>query len=333
MGQTRTAQRRLLAGIALLLVLLGLLVVALDWRDIRKVVGAANWMLVPLALLFSAISYTCMSYGFAVVNRLFGLEVGMQELAKIGFVSQVLNHLLSSGGAAGYSLRLLTMRNRAKAQEIIAASLFHSYLTTLGMLALLPVGLAYLFFRHPLPKASTAAIGVAALGLMGVFALATLLVFARSFRTRFLGVVGRLGKVVTRHDMNSPLREFDAATSRGVTEFRRRPERIMLVASLVAADWASSAIALAYCFDALGDPLKIGPLITGFALGVSAGVVSMIPGGLGIQEGSMAGIYAVLGVPFQQAVLAAVLFRIVYYFVPYLVSLAFYRRLVRTAAE
>ena len=55
----------------------------------------------------------------------------------------------------------------------------------------------------------------------------------------------------------------------------------------------------------------------------------MIPGGLGVQEGSMAGIYALLGVPLNQAVLAAILFRVVYYFAPYLVSLAFYRRMLR----
>jgi uncharacterized membrane protein YbhN (UPF0104 family) len=43
----------------------------------------------------------------------------------------------------------------------------------------------------------------------------------------------------------------------------------------------------------------------------------------------MAGIYALLGVPISSAVLAAILFRIVYYFLPFLASLGFYRRLLR----
>jgi uncharacterized membrane protein YbhN (UPF0104 family) len=43
----------------------------------------------------------------------------------------------------------------------------------------------------------------------------------------------------------------------------------------------------------------------------------------------MAGVYALLGAPFQQAVLAAILFRVVYYFIPYIISLAFYGRLLR----
>jgi uncharacterized membrane protein YbhN (UPF0104 family) len=55
----------------------------------------------------------------------------------------------------------------------------------------------------------------------------------------------------------------------------------------------------------------------------------MIPGGLGVQEGSMAAVYALLGVPFGQALLAAILFRAIYYFIPFLFSLGFYWRLMR----
>lgn len=43
----------------------------------------------------------------------------------------------------------------------------------------------------------------------------------------------------------------------------------------------------------------------------------------------MTAVYALLGVSFGRAVLAAILFRIVYYFVPFLFSLGFYRRLLR----
>jgi uncharacterized membrane protein YbhN (UPF0104 family) len=43
----------------------------------------------------------------------------------------------------------------------------------------------------------------------------------------------------------------------------------------------------------------------------------------------MAGIYALLGVPVRTAVLAAILYRIVYYFLPFFVSLGFYRRLLK----
>ena len=56
----------------------------------------------------------------------------------------------------------------------------------------------------------------------------------------------------------------------------------------------------------------------------------MVPGGLGVQEASMAGMYALFGVPFAQAVLASIPFRVVCDFVPYFMSLAMCRRLLRS---
>jgi hypothetical protein len=68
-------------------------------------------------------------------------------------------------------------------------------------------------------------------------------------------------------------------------------------------------------------------LFTGFVIGVMAGVLSALPAGIGVQDGSMAGVFALLGVGFEEAVLAALLFRGVFYVVPYIVSLGFYWRL------
>lgn len=94
--------------------------------------------------------------------------------------------------------------------------------------------------------------------------------------------------------------------------------------------WALAALTLEVCFGALGRPVRPAVLLTGLTIGVVAGALSMLPGGLGTQEGSMAGVYVLLGVPLEQAILAAILFRVVYYVVPVPASLAVYRHLKRT---
>ena len=55
----------------------------------------------------------------------------------------------------------------------------------------------------------------------------------------------------------------------------------------------------------------------------------MVPGGMGVQEGSMAGVYGLLGVPFEQAVLVSLVFRVVYSVIPFGVSLSLYYRALR----
>jgi uncharacterized protein (TIRG00374 family) len=332
MPESRSSRGRLLMGLVILLVLIGLLLVVLDWRQVRKIIGHADWRPVPLGLIFAAISYGCISYAFAVVNRLFGIRMPQRALVEVGFVSTMLNHLLGAGGAAGFSVRFLIMGQYGnKTSDIVAASLFASYVNSMGMLAILPLGLIYLASRHSLAQATIVGIGVAAVALILVFALATSLIFVGSLRGALLEAARRLVRAITRRDLAPVFAQFDAAVHQALTAAHSKPATGPLLLALTAVDWACSIVTLAFCFQALGTPLQADVLVTGFAIGMTAGVLSMVPGGLGVQESSMAGIYALLGVPIQQAALAAVLFRLVYYLVPYLISLGLYRRLLRGA--
>jgi glycosyltransferase 2 family protein len=330
MDEHKASRQRLVIITVAVLALVGLLVVILDWREVRRILGATDWTLLPIALAFTAVSYICLSLSFALVNRMFGLRMGWRFLTEIGFVSTTLNHLLSAGGAAGYAVRFLLMGEQgASIRDILAASLFNSYFEILGMLAMLPIGLVYLYVKHPLPGAALAAVGVGAVVLVLLFFLGSALVFVRPLRIWVLRGLGKAARLVTRRDVQPTLDGFDATMSRGVGEFRTRPALLVWLVVLVVADWASSVAALGYCFDALGEPIRTGVLLTGFVVGVTVGVLSMVPGGLGVQELSMAGVYRLLGVPLEQAALAAILFRLVYYIVPYVVSLGFYYRLLR----
>jgi uncharacterized protein (TIRG00374 family) len=332
LGQAR--RQRLVISIVVGLVIVGLLVVILDWREVRKVVGETDWRLVPVALLFTAISYTCLSLNFATASRNFGIPMRWRDLSAVGFVSTNLNFLLSSAGTAGFSVRFLLMRDQGVvSRDIVAASLFDGYLSSLGHLALLSIGLAYLVAKHPLSPGATVAAGIAAVLLVALLFAATAVVFVRPLRTAVLRTLGKVGRRLRRRDLTTTFDDFDATMSRGVSVVRTRPLLLVLMVGLVAADWTASVGALWFCFDALGDPISLGVLLTGFALGITAGLLSMVPGGLGVQEASMAGMYALLGVPLQKAVLASILFRVVYYLVPYLVSLGFYGWLLRKVAR
>jgi uncharacterized protein (TIRG00374 family) len=125
------------------------------------------------------------------------------------------------------------------------------------------------------------------------------------------------------------LERFDATLAVGVEAMRARPLSIVAIMVLIAVDWAFSAAALWFSFRALGVTLLPGELVSGFVIGTVAGVVSMIPGGLGVREGSTAGVFSLLGVALEPALLAAFLYRVVYFMVPYAVSLGFYWRLLR----
>jgi uncharacterized protein (TIRG00374 family) len=317
------------AGVLAASALLGALGLGADWRQIREAVAHADWALVPMAMLFTAVSYGCLGYGFAAVSRIFGIRIARRPLVAIGLVSVALNHFLAAGGLGAHALRLVLLGRRGLTPgEILAASLFCSVLNDLALLAILPTGLACLLMGHPLSPRAVLAVG-AATGLIGlVFGVAIAIVCSGVIRRGVLGLIRGVWRRVARRDApRPPLRDLDAAIARGVGVIRNRPVVLALPLALTLSDWVSGAAALAVCFDALGRPVRPDVLVTGFAIGIAAGLFSMVPGGLGVQEGSMAGVYVLLGVSLEQALLASVLFRIVYYVIPFAASLVVYRRL------
>lgn len=323
---------KLVVGAIIGMALLGVLFVLLDWRQFGSVVEKANWLLLMPALLSVAVSYLTLSYGFTAVCRLFGIQIEQRTLALIGFVSFTLNHLVSTGGVAGFSLRVLLMRRRnLAAHEILAPSLFHSYISNLAMMALFPIGLLYLLVQHELSRGQVAGIAVGVAVLVVLFILGGMLVFIGPARGRLLRLLAGLWRLVTRRDIRESMMDFDTALAKGVRAFHRRPLVMVLLVALVVIDWASTIAALWFCFEALGSPVGLGVLLTGFIVGVVVGLLSIVPGGIGIQEGSMSGVYALLGVPFEQALLATVLYRVVYYIIPFLLSLLLYRHLLAKA--
>jgi uncharacterized protein (TIRG00374 family) len=330
MNNTEHGRRRAVVLFISALVLLGIIATALDWRAVRDVLGQADWRPIITALAFTAVSYGCLSYGFVISCKLFAIRVHWRDLFAIGFVSNVLSNVVAVGGVAGYSVRFLLMRRHGLAvEDIVAASLFHSYINNLAMFALLPIGLTHLFLNHPLQPLQTQALAAAALVLAGLVVIASLVLFSRALRLSTLDLLGGALERLLRRNVRSTLASFDATMVRGTTAISARPLLVAALILLIVVDWTSSVLTLWFCFDALGAHLSPGLLTTGFAVGVMAGLISMVPGGLGVQEGSMAGIYALLGIPFHQAFLAAILFRIVYYSFPFLISLGVYQRLLR----
>ena len=314
--------------------LLGLATIILDWAQLRQVFSQANWWLVVPALLFTAVSYAFLSYSFAAICRIFGMRLGRRDLFEIGFVSWALNHLISAGGAAGYSLRMLLIRRRGlPVSDVLAASLFHSTLNNLVLFFLLPISLFLGVTGHQIAAPRTIAwAGAAALLLFLVTVFAAAAAFVGGVRAWLFRRLGGAWQRVTGRNISGGLGELDITLGRGVAAIRARPRLLVAPLALVVGDWVASVAALWFCFNALGSPIGIRVLLAGFAVGVVAGMLSMVPGGLGVQEGSMAATYALLGVPLSQAVLAAIMFRFVYYIVPFLVSLGFYRRLLRAGS-
>jgi uncharacterized protein (TIRG00374 family) len=310
--------------------MIGLIFIVVDWRQIRDALMQASWKPIPYALVATLISYTCISLNFALLSKLMGVEMRWRDLSVVGFVSIVLNHLVSGGGAAGYSVRFMLMhRHGVSMREVITISILHFLLTSLIMIATLPVGLLYLGLHASLSQTTMILLGIAALLLVLTTLGAIGLVFWGTMRRKVVGVLVKGIQRLVHRDVKESMERFEATVALGIQAMHEHPFSMILVMILIVTDWAFSLMALWFCFRAFDITLSPGQSISGFVIGTVAGVASLFPGGLGIQEASMAGIFALFGVPFEKAVLASILYRAVYSIAPYLVSLGLYRQLLR----
>ncbi len=292
--------RALVAGVVCL-ALIGVLVVVLDWRNVRMSIAAADWRLVSAAVVTAFFSYACSTYSYALLNRSFGINLRPRTLLGIGFVSSTMITMI--GGVAGHPLRLLLLvRRGVRAGDALAPSLFHGYLESLIFFFIIPAGLAYLAFRHTLPTPLAMAAGAGALALAVGFAAAALVIFVHPIRGRTLGFVGWVWRMVTRRRLARGLNDFEETLRHGLSSVTTRPVHLIAPVGLIVLDRASRVAVVWLCFEALGGGVAPEVVVTGFAIGVAAGVMSMVPGGLGVQEGSMAGVFHLLGAPLEQAV-------------------------------
>lgn len=320
--------------VIVLVALSGLFFIVLDWSKIKPALAQANWRPIPFALLATVISYVCISVSFAKVSNLLGVMMPTKELSLVGFISSALNHIVLSGGAAGYSVRFMLMnRYGVTMREVVAISILHFYLTALWMITMLPVSIIYLALNAPLQQTSARLLAISGALLLFGTILVTILIFSSRWRKKIIGFLVKVTHALTRRDISAPLERFDATMDQGIGAMRERPSSIVIIALLVVLDWVFSVAALWFCFRALDLTPLVGQLVSGFVIGTMAGVSSILPGGLGVQEASMTGILALFGIPVERAALVAILYRVVYTMVPYLVSLGFYKLLLNHARK
>ena len=309
----------------------GIVAIILKWNDVKEVAGQANWHLTPFALLFAGVSYFLIGYSFLGISRIFGVTLKALDLIEIGYVTNVLDSLLPAVGLPGLSLRVLLLKRRgAGTSEALAPSLFRSYFNNVIFIAILPFSLIYTLISHPLPASQVNVFIVTAVLIILFAVVITAGVFSGWLRQTLLRLVTGTWKFFTRRDIEKSLRNFEGTFGQGVARIKQNPRQVMLVIVVILGSWLFTAVVIWFCFISLNTNLNFGLIVTGFLIGRTFGVISFLPGGIGTQDASMVGFYTLFGVPLAHAILVAILFRLVYYFIPFGLSLGFYRHLLRS---
>ena len=297
----------------------GVLPFVVTARHDLEVVGDVAVPLLCAALLLevgAVLSYTLMTQ--AVLPR--GDRLGFGTQLRIDVTGLGASHVLPGGGATAAALRyeLMTDAGVARAPALTTTAALQPTVSDLALVCCYGLGAllaAHEVVRHPV-LVLTVVVGVAALG---VAALA----------------VWRLARgpaaVVVRSDDGTGWRRWlqrrwDQTTVQ-IGEFVRDADRTGPAVTFAVANWLLDAACLWLCLFAFGYAMSPALLLTAYGFANLLALLPVTPGGLGVVEGTLIPILLAFGTPGSVAVLGALTWRLLQFWLPIPVGLGCYASL------
>jgi len=298
------------------------------------VAGASLRWMGPAALAIGGV-YLCRAAVYRLPLRLFGYRTSLAFLWKTALVATSLHQLIPTGGASGFAFLTWAMQQRGvKAGEASLIALIDtlSYAAAAGTLVV--ASLLYLLLAGG-PQPSRLAFGfVPGIGLL----LAAIWIYRLQRHRRRLErratrwkdrVAGWLG--VRWSD--EPLRRFLDQYYDGRRVIAARPRAFWRMVGLQYVAVVCDAAALYLAFLALSLTPEPATVLMGFVLAISGMAIAAAPGGGGSFEAILAGFFTSHGVPAAQAIAAALLYRVVAFWLPVLATLGVLASLRRRRRE
>ena len=285
---TRTSPRPMgrrlafMTGVAVLMYL-----ALLHWGDAAR--ARALVLAFPPLLAVQVLALTLASWGlrwlkFELFLRRLGVRVPLAVSARI-FVSGM--SMAITPGKLGEVLKSFLLREEAGVPVARTASviLLERVTDVVGLLGLLMLA----------SRSGRGPGWVEAVSVVGVLVL--------------LGVLAYPGPLVARLQGAGGLRAGLAGALESGQELTG-PGLVLLTVALSVPAWGLEALGLAWILEGLGAPVALATAVWGYAFATLAGAVSMLPGGLGAAEGSLALLLGGAGVDTSRAVAATLLLRL-----------------------
>jgi uncharacterized protein (TIRG00374 family) len=320
---------------------IGVLVLLVLLADGRKLVETAR-QVDPLALaapmVLSLLSYGAMARSYQGIADVAGRHLPFRDWLRITFVSNAANNLVTSAGLSGFAVRMLLLAQQGVSSgRAVLISLVQTFLTNFTLLFFILGGMVTLVVRKhiggPLLALAIVVVASFAVLLVVVFVLAIRPALRRRTLLKTTMILHAAGRRVAPRwtPRRARLGRFQHNLDQGLHFLLMRKRRMLPATLWIFFDWVLTVGVLWAAFWAVGTQLPLSVVTMGFSVGLFFSLVSFIPGGLGIMEGSMTAVFVSLDQPFEPTVLAVLIFRLTYQVVPLLMSLFMFHGLVRQA--
>ncbi|HEY0720866.1 MAG TPA: bifunctional lysylphosphatidylglycerol flippase/synthetase MprF [Gammaproteobacteria bacterium] len=265
----------------------------LDWVDLRDTLHRVPFGHLLLLQLVGLLAVAGMLSYDAVLKRTMAVQMPLAQLLTLSWVANTFNNLVGFSGLTGSGIRYFTLTRSGLNS---GSAVTYSLLLVLSV----PVGLSVLAafaVTYGLPDLASAGLPRRPVEL--------LLVLLAAYLPLYLLVTGsapllrRLGSQVPPPPWSTRL----------------------LLAVISTLDWLMAMGVLAFALWVVGAPFAPAVLLTGFVAAGTAGILSLMPGGLGAFDATLLLVLNAHGIAPEQVGAALLLYRLVYFVVPWVIGL------------
>ena len=303
-----------------------LVLIIFSWPDITnglQEIGGANWyilaLMIPLQIFnFFAVGMIYYSFFKSDTDRHLYKHISRRNMLRVALELNFINNVFPSGGVAGFTYLGFRMKSFGVpvARTTLAQSLRFG-LTFISFLILLFIGLFMLSFGAQ-SSGVTLYIGlsIAFLTLFGTL-LAIYIVSDEgrikaftAFLPKIINSVARVFKKSKPAINERKVEKLFSELHRDYLQLMQNRNRLKkpFIWALVVNITEVTTIYLAYL--ALGQAINPGAVILAYSVASFAGLISILPGGIGVYETLMTATLASAGVPKALALSATLIYRI-----------------------
>ncbi len=286
-----------------------------------------------MVVVTSALSYSCIA---AVLHRLLknmGRTLPFYITFQIALLSCTMNYLMALGGLSGVAAKVyLLSREKIPPSNTLSISMVHGFLTNTVAVVFIYLGFYFLYTSYKM-NARQMEFGIVILLIAFILTWLTIQILVHeAFRKRLWQWIMRIIEAAPKKFRKPRWLHRDRTTgffekfNESMNLLVKNARMLTVPAAYALMDWLFMFLCLKCSFLAAHYPVDNSSLLVGFSVGIFATLFSLTPASIGVMEGSMAGSFYLMGLDYDRALMATLIYRFAYYVLPILVSLFYYKR-------
>jgi uncharacterized protein (TIRG00374 family) len=304
-----------------------------ELEQLKTTLTQGKWAWVLAAVLSQVVYYTVFASSYQAAFYTVGIQTRTRDLIPVTLGSLFINVLVPAAGAGGAALFAEDLSRRGKSAAGAAAGVLLQLIADFSAFTLLLIpGMVYLFIEHSLKTYEIAAAVILLLLTTGLTSILLLGIWKPEWLQQLFGwtqrtanwLFGRLHRTLSLADdwAQKNAEEFNQAAA----AVSSHPSRLLLTVGIALLAHVLDLTTLYILFLAFNQPIGLGILLAGYAIGILFWIVSITPQGIGVVEGMMALTFTSLGIPGAVAATIALAFRGLTFWLPLALGFFLLRR-------